>query len=169
MTLADTNLPTYGPPCQDWSIYNILKTTELHQISRHRSAHIKIINLPYWESIGSLDTYLHIIDRPGSTILQVAKHPLLFDSYYYQYHGPGINIETHLSHYSGLVLHHAQPYPSSINSTYTWQGNGAGTFHNVRAIWKLSEQIIYNKQLWMHHRVHYKLFITWVSSTVSGK
>ena len=67
------------------------------------------------------------IDRPGSTTSQVAEHPPLFDPYYRQYHGPGINTGTHLSHHSAPVSCHAQPYPSSIDTTYNWQGDGAGS------------------------------------------
>ena len=66
------------------------------------------------------------IDRPGSTTMQLTEHPPLFDPYYHQYHGPGINTGTHLSYHSAPVLRHAQPYPSSNNTAYTWQGDGAG-------------------------------------------
>jgi hypothetical protein len=67
------------------------------------------------------------IDRPGSTTSQMAEHLPLFDPYYRQYHGPGINTGTHLSHHSAPVSCHAQPYPSSIDTAYNWQGDGAGS------------------------------------------
>ena len=57
---------------------------------------------------------------------QATDHPMLFDPYYRQYHGPGINAGPHLAHSSVQAPRHIPPYPTSSDPAYTWQGDGGG-------------------------------------------
>ena len=50
----------------------------------------------------------------------------MFDPYFRQYPGPGINTGPHL-HNSVQISCHVLPYPTSGDPAYTWQGDGSGS------------------------------------------
>src|SRR5258708_3167850 len=58
------------------------------------------------------------ISRPGSTTSQAADCSLLYDPYYHQYQGLGINTGAHLPHDLGHVSHHVPPYNTNNDSSY---------------------------------------------------
>src|SRR5260370_40609993 len=64
------------------------------------------------------------ISRPGSTTLQAADCSPLYNSYYCQYQGLGINMGAHLPHNLGHVSCHVPPYNTNNDSSYVQQGDG---------------------------------------------
>ncbi len=64
------------------------------------------------------------ISRLGSTTSQATDRSPLYNPYYHQYQGLGINMGAHLPHNLGHVSCHVPPYNTNNDSLYVQQGDG---------------------------------------------
>jgi hypothetical protein len=72
---------------------------------------------------------------PERSSSQATDHPMLFDPYFRQYCGPGINAGPHLAHSSVQAPRHIPPYPTSSDPAYTMvEGTGTGPCTPIRLV-----------------------------------